>query len=134
MKKANASGVSLEVVKDAECIIHGSPSLIDEMIFNLAENSIKYNRKGGRSVIRIFRDEGCPAISVSDTGIGIPDEDKDRVFERFYRVDKSRSRNSGGTGLGLSIVRHAALFHHASISLKSKLGEGTEITVRFPAL
>lgn len=134
MKKANASGVSLEVVKDAECIIHGSPSLIDEMIFNLAENSIKYNRKGGRAVIRIFRDEGCPAISVSDTGIGIPDEDKDRVFERFYRVDKSRSRNSGGTGLGLSIVRHAALFHHASISLKSKLGEGTEITVRFPAL
>ena len=133
-KKAAANEVSLSVIKDDECIVHGSPSLIDEMVFNLLENSIKYNRKGGKAVIRIFREDGCPAFSVSDTGIGIPDEDKDRVFERFYRVDKSRSRYSGGTGLGLSIVRHAALFHHASISLRSKLGEGTEITVRFPMI
>lgn len=133
-KKAAANGVSLSVIKDEECIVHGSPSLIDEMVFNLLENSIKYNRKGGKAVIRIFREDGCPAFSVSDTGIGIPDEDKDRVFERFYRVDKSRSRYSGGTGLGLSIVRHAALFHHASITLRSKLGEGTEITVRFPMI
>ena len=133
-EKAAANGVTLSVIKEEECIVHGSPSLIDEMVFNLLENSIKYNRKGGKAVIRIFREDGCPAFSVSDTGIGIPDEDKDRVFERFYRVDKSRSRYSGGTGLGLSIVRHAALFHHASISLRSKLGEGTEITVRFPMI
>ena len=73
-------------------------------------------------------------LTVADTGIGIPDEDKDRVFERFYRVDKSRSRNSGGTGLGLSIVRHAVMFHNGTITLNSKMGEGTTITVSFPAI
>ena len=133
-KKAASAGVSLTLKSDEDSVVHGSPPLIDEMIFNLAENSIKYNRAGGSSVIRIYRENGAPVISVTDTGIGIPDQDKDRVFERFYRVDKSRSRSSGGTGLGLSIVRHAALFHHAAITLRSKLGEGTEITVRFPEI
>ncbi len=132
-KRADTFGVRLSVDAEDPGYIMGSDLLVDEMITNLADNAIKYNRRGGEAVITVSKNGDSVLLSVRDTGIGIPDQDKDRVFERFYRVDKSRSRASGGTGLGLSIVRHAAMFHHAAITLKSKLGEGTEITIAFPS-
>ena len=133
-KRAESFSVQLEFKAEDPGFINGSDLLLDEMIANLTDNAIKYNRKGGKASIVVRREGEEVVLTVSDTGIGIPDEDKDRVFERFYRVDKSRSRASGGTGLGLSIVRHSAMMLHGSIALKSKLGEGTEITVRFPSL
>lgn len=132
-KRAETMGVSLELSTEDPGVINGSALLVDEMLMNLVDNAIKYNKKDGSAFVSVFRDGSEIVVSVRDTGIGIPDKDKDRVFERFYRVDKSRSRSSGGTGLGLSIVRHSVITLHGSISLKSKLGEGTEITVRFPA-
>ena len=133
-KKAKAMDVKIQVIRDDDGVINGAEALLDEMIFNLLDNAVIYNRKGGTAIVRIFRDGNDTVLSVKDTGIGIPDSDQDRVFERFYRVDKSRSKATGGTGLGLSIVRHAALYHHATISLDSKLGIGTEITIRFPEM
>lgn len=133
-KKAKAMNVKIQVIRDDDGVINGAEALLDEMIFNLLDNAVIYNRKGGTAIVRISRDGNDTVLSVKDTGIGIPDSDQDRVFERFYRVDKSRSKATGGTGLGLSIVRHAALYHHATISLDSKLGIGTEITIRFPEM
>ena len=133
-KKAKAMDVKIQVIRDDDGVINGAEALLDEMIFNLLDNAVIYNRKGGTAIVRISRDGNDTVLSVKDTGIGIPDSDQDRVFERFYRVDKSRSKATGGTGLGLSIVRHAALYHHATISLDSKLGIGTEITIRFPEM
>ncbi|MDR1060448.1 MAG: hypothetical protein LBL83_04370, partial [Clostridiales bacterium] len=104
-----------------------------ELLHNLVDNAIKYNRPGGEVEVRVAEAGGRVSVSVSDTGIGIPGEAQERVFERFYRVDKSRSRKTGGTGLGLAIVKHIAQAHGASVSLKSKLGEGTTVTVEFPA-
>ncbi len=130
-KKAANAGVALSVSGE-DLSVFGSASLLDEMIFNLVDNAILYNRRGGKAEIRIFREGENTVLSVKDTGIGIPDSDKDRVFERFYRVDKSRNKTTGGTGLGLSIVRHGAIFHNASIELESKLGEGTEVRIIFP--
>ena len=132
-KRAESFSVAIDMhISDRGCI-NGSEMLIDEMISNLVDNAIKYNRKGGKVDVSVSRRDDKVILSVKDTGIGIPDNDKDRVFERFYRVDKSRSRESGGTGLGLSIVRHAAIFHHAAINLDSKFGDGTVITISFPA-
>lgn len=108
--------------------IRGVPELIYGIVYNLCDNAVKYNRPGG-SVTVTVRDR---SVSVADTGIGIPDEHLDRIFERFYRVDKSRSKEVGGTGLGLSIVKHAALIHKAKISVSSRINEGTTITVSFP--
>ena len=133
-KKAKAMNVKIQVIRDDDGVINGAEALLDEMIFNLLDNAVIYNRKGGTAIVRISRDGNDTVLSIKDTGIGIPDSDQDRVFERFYRVDKSRSKATGGTGLGLSIVRHAALYHHATISLDSKLGIGTEITIRFPEM
>ena len=133
-KKAKAMNVKIQVIRDDDGVINGAEALLDEMIFNLLDNAVIYNRKGGTAIVRISRDGNDTVLSVKDTGIGIPDSDQNRVFERFYRVDKSRSKATGGTGLGLSIVRHAALYHHATISLDSKLGIGTEITIRFPEM
>ena len=101
------------------------------MIYNLCDNAIKYNNEGGYVKITVGSSNSRPCFSVSDNGIGISPYEKERVFERFYRVDKSRSKQSGGTGLGLSIVKHAAIYHNAKIDLESKLGEGTTITVTF---
>ena len=131
-RRAESLGVQLGFTSTDPGFIIGSDLLVDEMVMNLADNALKYNRKGGKAMVSVSRDGSEVVLTVSDNGIGIPDEDKERVFERFYRVDRSRSRASGGTGLGLSIVRHSAISLRASISLKSKLGEGTEITVRFP--
>ncbi len=113
-------------------VIYGAPQLLAGIVYNLCDNAIKYNHKGGRVDVKISNTEKHVVLSVSDTGIGIPPEAKDRIFERFYRVDKSRSKEVGGTGLGLSIVKHAARLHNAEIKLESELGKGTSITVEFP--
>ena len=112
--------------------IRGIPQLVSAILFNLADNAVKYNRPGGSVIIRI-EDRGDHALlTVSDTGIGIPEDQQERIFERFYRVDKSHSKEVGGTGLGLSIVKHAALILGAEITLTSTPGKGTAISVRFP--
>lgn len=105
---------------------------LEQMVFNLADNAVAYNRAGGSVTIEAGAEGGAPFIRVSDTGIGIAPADQARVFERFYRVDKSHSKMTGGTGLGLSIVKHGAALHHAKIELQSALGVGTTITLRFP--
>ncbi len=106
--------------------------LLWEIVYNLCDNAVKYNRSGGRVDITVSDREGTAELTVSDTGIGIPKEDRNRVFERFYRVDKSHSKSTGGTGLGLSIVKHAAQYLGLTVRLESTLGEGTAISVRFP--
>ena len=114
-------------------MVEGVARLIDELVYNLANNAIRYNRPGGSVAISTGVDvAGHPFLKVADTGIGIAPEEQDKVFERFYRVDKSRSKARGGTGLGLAIVKHAAHYHHAQVDLESALGEGTVITVTFP--
>ena len=126
-----------EVTVELRCepaIIYGVPRLIDELVYNLTSNAIRYNRPQGSVVVSCgIAGENRPFIRVADTGIGIAKDEQAKVFERFYRVDKSRSKARGGTGLGLAIVKHAALFHEATIDLDSTLGEGTTITVTFPA-
>lgn len=112
-------------------VIEGERYILSEMVYNITENAIKYNKENGRVWVKVYEDEGHKIVEVVDTGIGIDDSDKSRVFERFYRVDKSHSRAIGGTGLGLSIVKHGAIFHNATIKLDSKLGEGTTIKLIF---
>lgn len=130
-----------EVTLELACepaMVMGVPRLIDELAYNLASNAIRYNQPGGSVVLAcgVEPAEGsamrAPYIRVSDTGIGIAPEEQGKIFERFYRVDKSRSKARGGTGLGLAIVKHAAAFHGARIELESELGRGTAITVHFP--
>lgn len=112
--------------------VRGVYQVLREMIYNLCDNAIKYNRSGGSVTVTVARSAGRASVTVADTGIGIPYEDQGRVFERFYRVDKSHSRAIGGTGLGLSIVKHAAALHGAEIKLQSQPEDGTVITVLFP--
>ena len=115
--------------EDAE--ITGGESLVFEMIYNLCDNAVKYNKENGNVTVSVGTSEGAPFVTVKDTGIGIPPEYTDRIFERFFRVDKSRSKESGGTGLGLSIVKHIAMSLGADIRVESAVGKGTEITVTF---
>jgi len=127
--------VSIHIVGE-DVIMKGIPSMMEEVIYNLCDNGIKYNKQDGRVAVTLhtFEDMGVNKVSikVEDTGIGIPLEDQERVFERFYRVDKSHSRAIGGTGLGLSIVKHVVMFHHGDIQMESTLGVGTAITVTLP--
>ena len=102
------------------------------MFYNLCDNAVKYNHDGGKIYVTIREEDDNAMISFADTGIGIPESEQDRVFERFYRVDKSHSRTLGGTGLGLSIVKHAAQVQNASVEMKSEPDIGTTITVYFP--
>lgn len=113
-------------------VIPGVRRLLYEVVYNLCDNAIKYNRGGGRVDVTVAADAGGSSITVADTGIGIAPEHQSRVFERFYRVDKSHSKASGGTGLGLSIVKHAVQYHHGRIKLESTPGTGTTIRVVFP--
>lgn len=113
------------------CEIRGNRDLISELIMNLCENAIRYNKKDGSVTLEVGMEENCPTLTVSDTGIGIPKEHQERIFERFYRVDKSRSKETGGTGLGLAIVKHIVAIHDARITLVSEEGEGTTIKVKF---
>ena len=125
--------------RDVTVSVTGQPSVIPgvcrllyEVVYNLCDNAIKYNRDGGRVDITVAHDADGSSVTVADTGIGIAPEHQSRVFERFYRVDKSHSKASGGTGLGLSIVKHAVQYHHGRIELESTPGMGTTIRVVFP--
>ena len=129
----SAGKKNVTLVLEGESVrVQGVPRLIYEIAYNLCDNAIRYNRAGGHVSVRVQPENGYALLEVADDGIGIPEEHQRRVFERFYRVDKSHSRASGGTGLGLSIVKHAAALHHAEIELKSEVGKGTTIAVRFP--
>lgn len=124
--------VTIETDLDPAMVV-GVPRLLDELVYNLASNAIRYNQPEGSVRISCgFDGDQCPYVRVADTGIGIAPEEQGKVFARFYRVDKSRSKARGGTGLGLAIVKHAAVFHGARIDMESALGEGTTITVIFP--
>lgn len=125
----SAKSHDVTLTRDVEpFIVTGSRSLLSELVYNLIDNAIRYNKPGGSVTVRVR----SGSISVADTGIGIPPEHQPRIFERFYRVDKSRSKQTGGTGLGLAIVRSIADRYHASIDLQSEVGVGTTITVEFP--
>lgn len=128
---AELAGVAL-CLEGGSAVISGIPQLLSGLVFNLTDNAIKYNKKGGTVTLRVEDGEAEARLTVADTGIGIPEEHRERVFERFYRVDKSHSKEVGGTGLGLSIVKHTALIHNAGVTLDSTPGVGTTITVCFP--
>ena len=134
---AGEHDVSLSLA--GECAqVHGSRKMLDELLYNLTDNAIRYNKRGG--TVKIYVENvtdsasglPCAKLTVCDTGIGIPEDAQERVFERFYRVDKSRSKQTGGTGLGLAIVKHIIAHHNATVSLVSEVGKGTTITVSFP--
>ena len=120
-------------VTGSAAVVRGDTGLLEEMLFNLCDNAITYNRPGGWAEISVSLEQGAPVVAVRDNGIGIPPEHQGRVFERFYRVDKSHSRATGGTGLGLSIVKHGAQFHQAEVQLSSTPDLGTTIYLQFPA-
>ena len=129
---ASASKKNVTLYVDGEpCTIFGVQRYIYEIIYNLCDNAIRYNIDGGKVTIKISKESGTPEISVTDTGIGIAPEHHNRIFERFYRVDKSHSKETGGTGLGLSIVKHAVQYHKAKVMLDSEVGKGTTVTIRF---
>lgn len=130
-KQADARHISMAVTGDAAAV-NGVRSFLYEMLYNLIDNAIKYNTDGGKVEIAVSVADTGTTVSVKDTGIGIPPEYQARVFERFFRVDKSRSKASGGTGLGLSIVKHIAQYHHAGLNLHSAIGLGTDISIVFP--
>jgi len=123
--------VSLSVSGDAG-MVQGVKRLLFEVIYNLCDNAVKYNREGGSVIVTITKHAYDVSLCVEDTGIGIAPEHQEKVFERFYRVDKSHSKQSGGTGLGLSIVKHAVQYHHGTIKMDSEFGKGTAITITFP--
>ncbi len=130
--KAKEKGVSVGLRGNTEVEVTAGEMMIDELIYNLIDNGIKYNSEGGSVRVGIGEDGDDAIVTVSDDGIGIPQESIPHIFERFYRVDKSRSKKTGGTGLGLSIVKHIAEHHEGSISVESKEGEGTTFRCRFP--
>lgn len=130
---AEAKHISMSIEGEA-CTVYGARSLLYEVAYNLIDNAIKYNRENGMVDIKVSRENKKVKLTVSDTGIGIAPEHQQRIFERFYRVDKSHSKASGGTGLGLSIVKHAVQYHHGEIKLKSELNKGSEITVALPEM
>lgn len=138
-REAAESLQSAAAARNVTVTVEGEPveltgvrRLLYEIVFNLCDNAIKYNTDGGRVQVTVTKENETAAVTVRDTGIGIPHDQQDRVFERFYRVDKSHSKVSGGTGLGLSIVKHAVQYHHGAIHLQSEVGKGTEIRVTFP--
>lgn len=127
---AEEKGIALSSAGE-NAVVCGYPALLDEMLFNLVDNAVKYTPPGGSVRVEVRRDGERTSVCVTDTGIGIPLEDQPHVFERFYRVDKSHSKATGGTGLGLSIVKHGAAVHGARILLKSELGRGTSVQITF---
>jgi len=129
--EADAAKVTLSL-NGPHARLRGIPQLLGGIVFNLCDNAIKYNRENGSVSVEIREEGDAVSLSVSDTGIGIPEEHWERIFERFYRVDKSHSKDVGGTGLGLSIVKHAAKLHNAAVEVQSTPGAGTTVTVRFP--
>lgn len=129
---ASAEKKGIELCLDGEnCVMNGIRRYLYEIIYNLCDNAIRYNKSGGKVSIGLKKNEGGIVLTVSDTGIGIPIEHQSRIFERFYRVDKSHSKETGGTGLGLSIVKHAVAYHGGTVELESREGEGTTVRVKF---
>lgn len=128
---AEKTGVSITAAGEA-CVVQGYPRLLDELVFNLCDNAIRYNHEGGWVDVSVSLEDECPLLVVADSGSGIPVEQQAKVFERFYRGEQSRSRETGGTGLGLAIVKHAATLHGAALALDSEPGRGTTVCVRFP--
>lgn len=131
--QARKQEISL-ILKGEACVIAANKSLIDELLYNLCSNAVRYNNRGGSVTLSVCREAEKVLLSVKDTGIGIPKEHQKRIFERFYRVDKSRSKLSGGTGLGLAIVKHIVTQHDAEMELISEEGKGTEIKIWFSPL
>lgn len=131
-ERARELRVDLAVEGPENVVAAGMPKLVDQIVYNLCDNALRYNRTGGSVTVTCSYDEaGRPFVSVGDTGIGIAPENLEKVFNRFYRVDAGRSRETGGTGLGLAIVKHAARCHDAQLRIESELGKGTTITVTF---
>ena len=135
---AEKKNVHIDFEAENPSFINGVRSVIFEMIYNLVENAIKYNKNDGKVIVKVSKISENPSskkqtvvLSVSDTGIGIPKNEQERIFERFYRIDKSRSKESGGTGLGLSIVKHGAKYHNAKVTLSSQEGKGSTFTIYF---
>lgn len=135
MLQINAEKHQVSLYLEGEpCEIRGDKQMMEELLYNLCDNAIRYNNKGGKVWVRVTREaEGEICLQVKDTGIGIPKEHQERIFERFYRVDKSRSKSTGGTGLGLAIVKHIVAKHGARLELNSGVGKGTTIRIFFPA-
>ncbi len=131
-ESAEKRGITLRVEGQEQTLCASRPALL-ELICNLCDNAVKYNHDGGAVTVSVYSDDGSPCLSVADTGIGIPKEEQSRIFERFYRVDKSRSRDVGGTGLGLAIVKHLAQTCGARVAVDSEPGRGSTFTVRFSA-
>ena len=127
---ARKLNVTMEV-RGRSTVVSGDRQLLEELLYNLCDNAIRYNNQGGKVTVTTGTEDGSPFLSVKDTGIGIPGEHQERVFERFYRVDKSRSKATGGTGLGLAIVKHIVAQHGAKLFLDSQISKGTEIRVVF---
>lgn len=113
------------------CIIWANKMMIEELLYNLCDNAIRYNNINGSVMVSVYKDKEHVVVEVKDTGIGIPKEHQERIFERFYRVDKSRSKSTGGTGLGLAIVKHIIVKHHAKLEVDSEVGKGTTMRVLF---
>jgi len=128
---AAAMDVSISVGGEST-VMRGVPEQLYSIVYNLCDNAIKYNRRGGSVTVTVSQSPQAATLRVKDTGIGIPEKSRERIFERFYRVDKSHSREVGGTGLGLSIVKHAVMLHKGSIDLRSTEGEGSEFVVILP--
>ena len=124
---------SLLVESAGAGVLEADPVLLERALSNLVDNALKYTPEGGVIRLSALREPGRALLRVSDTGIGIPAEDQSRIFERFYRVDKSRSRDLGGTGLGLSIVKHVVQLHGGEVSVESALGKGSTFTLSLPA-
>ena len=128
--QASAKKVHMELTGES-VIYNGVRQILDEMVYNICENAIKYNQEGGEIRVWVGNTLNGKKIIVTDTGIGIPKNQQERIFERFYRVDKSHSKEIGGTGLGLSIVKHGAILHNAKIHVDSELGKGTRMELTF---
>lgn len=129
---AEKHGVNISFCKNNEpCIIEANQDMVQEIIYNLCDNAIRYNQPGGNVIVSVFRKEEKIVLEVQDDGIGIPRKEQERIFERFYRVDKARSKKTGGTGLGLAIVKHIAEQHGAQIKIDSHIDEGTTISILF---
>lgn len=128
----NAKNKNVQIVLHGEsCYVRAKSTLVEELIYNLCDNAIRYNKENGSVDVFVEPIKGGAILTVKDTGIGIPEKYQDRIFERFFRVDKSRSKATGGTGLGLAIVKHIVKLHNADLSINSVEGQGTTITITF---